>query len=663
MSKIKLFLNLYRDKKSQNTVLVILLSMLAAVVSMVLFTQDNNRILLETQITKTGFDISTSVYAGSENILGMIALAADLVGAAGGGCLIVFRNQVSEKSQVLFRLFGMKAEDLILKAALDSVLLAVPASLAGCAAGYGLFCRFTSNILQTSVWLRFVSFTGILVFFKTICFLVTIVFLGNLYADVQIYEKPAAEVLYEREGMGEEKKFFKKSFYILSAYIFINYTYASLVFHISGEVLRTSTVLFLLLSFLLFLAFRILFGKMVKRQREKQRVKQISDLSLCFLCSRSKRDALLAIVVSLGTLLLCITANIRFNLAEMIRNAYRDNMGYSSLVRVNDYKDKNKIKLKLDSCKVDYTYAYSKLMDYSELNIFANSYENGLDMGLEVSASQYESNSEIVNQCKDAPERREGNKFYALVVEEQTDGNRHFAVPKNGFLAENRFIDQCGLVVGVSTSLFGKEITFLGTLEDDQYLGLVSYNFIVNKSDWNLGIDDSWDVIFLVDLTLSQEKWLKEELKDMGCQVESASGLIDAVMELLSDYMSLIFLLAGMILLVTAAVFYTVIRADLAARKTELYLYRIFGASFSSAQAVIFREYVAIALFASLAVSFAVLVCGELYFYFGLKKHFMLSLPVSGLTMAAAVLFVFLCCNVAGWIHAKNTGLEAIRDC
>ena len=69
-----------------------------------------------------------------------------------------------------------------------------------------------------------------------------------------------------------------------------------------------------------------------------------------------------------------------------------------------------------------------------------------------------------------------------------------------------------------------------------------------------------------------------------------------------------------------------------------------------------------IALVSSLAVSFTVMVCGEFYFYLGLRKRFPLSIPITTATTALAVRFIFLCCQAAGYVNAGNAGAEIIRD-
>jgi predicted lysophospholipase L1 biosynthesis ABC-type transport system permease subunit len=190
----------------------------------------------------------------------------------------------------------------------------------------------------------------------------------------------------------------------------------------------------------------------------------------------------------------------------------------------------------------------------------------------------------------------------------------------------------------------------------------VNYSFIVNREDWEFGIDDSWSAIFFIDAAESEEEKLEDLTKDLNCHIESASKLIDELKGLVSNYLDILVLVAGMLLIVTVTIFYTVIRSDLTNRRTEMYLYRVFGASFHKAQKVIFYEYTIIALITSFAVSFTIMLCGELYFYYGLKKHFPLSIPIIIMTTAIVVLFIFLCCQMAGLENLKRTGLEAVRD-
>ena len=633
MNKFSLFLKLYRKKSVENTILFFLFSLLASAISMVLFVQNNNQSLFQYQLMQLGFgeiggqEITESfsfAYQNTENILGIIAVATILIGAGGGICLIGFRNKSIEKSIVMMHIFGMQNKDLVIKAFMDAVIYAFLSSCRGCCCGYLLFIHFTNNILQTTVELAFISFQSITVFCKTLGLIAYIVLFSNLYIDFKLTETPVAEILYQRKGSGGQRHYL----YILLAEVAGIVLYTTLFFNIKRNYIFIFGVITLFLSGILFLIFHLFFGVFTKKRRRTKKIGSAKDLSFCFLCTRNRKDALLSIVISVGTILLCFAANIIFNISGMLRSAYRDNMGYTILLCADDFKQRSQIKDCLDENGFTYTFGYSKFMEYLQLN----------DMD------------------------GEDGQFFALVIENQTDGNPHFAVPKGSFLAENYFAVRCKLTEGLKTDIFGSETVYDGKIQDNQYLSLVSYNFIVNKDDWNLGIDDSWKTIFLLDASISEEKEIENLLADFDCHIESASTLIDELKELLSDYFDILILMAAMIVLVTTTIFYTVISSDLTNRKIEIYLYRVFGASFAKSQEVIFYEYRLIALISSFAVSFTIMVCGELYFYFGLKKHCPLSLPVVAATTAIAVIFVCVCCRFAGYVNTKNTGLEVIRD-
>lgn len=620
MNRILLFLKLYRKKMMDNIILFLLFSLLAATVSMVLFVQENHAQLLLNQTAMSGLQIESGsfVFQGTENILGMIAVAAIFVGAAGSVCLIGFRNQSWKKSVVVMHLFGMTKQDLVVKALTDAVIYALFSSCAGYGLGYLLFLHFSRNILNAET----VISGSFFVFLKTLCLIVFLVFLGNLYTDLG-FAKRTVEILYQRKGSGKSHNFYLLLF-IVAGIIF----YSLSVFHVKKKYLFVTGTAAFLLAVVLFFIFHLFFGVFTKKRRKSKKVKSPGNLGFCFLCSRNKRDALLSIVISAGTILLCLASNLVFNISGMLRSAYRDNMGYTILVCVDDFSERKLVKEKLDRAGVPYTFAYSKLTDYSLLN----------DM-----------------QGKDG-------KFWALLIEEQTDGNPHFYVPEKSFLAENYFFAQCKLSEGMETDLFGDRAVCLGTLKDNQYLGLVSYNFVLNKNDWKYGVDDTWSAVFFIDATEAGEKKIAQELGSLPAHVETAASMINELVQLLSDYLDIFILLTGMLVLVTVSVFYTVIANDLTERRTELYLYRIYGASRQKAGKVIFYEYMLIAFVSSLAVSLTVSVYAELYFYLGLKKHFPLSVPIIGITTAAAAGFIFLCCKTAKYINEKRTGMEVIRD-
>lgn len=611
-------MKLYRKKLSENILLYILFSLLVVVITMVLFVQENHAVLVQNQLVLSEFL--------NENILGMIAIASMVIGVVGGFALIGFRNQSNEKSMIMMHIFGMQKKDLCLKAFIDAFLYAFLSTCLGFVLGYLLFFHFAGNKMQADIALRplSISFQSLKVFSKALALIVWIVSGANLYIDLKMTEKPIAQVLYRRAG----SKTGHHSYGIFAAEGIGMSLYTLLVFHVKRQYLFLAGLVCLLLSLVLFMVFHVFFGVFTKKRRRGQKIKKHKDLSFCFLCSRNRRDAILSIVISIGTILLCFAANMVFNTGGLLRSAYQDNLGYTILVRMDDFSQRDDVRKKLDELGFGYTFAYSKLADYSEL---------------------YHMDGE------------EG-QFWALVVDSRTDGNPHFSVPAGGFLAENYFSSRCGLLAGMKSELFGGEANFLGNPKDNQYLSLVSYNIIINKEDWKLGIDGGWNAIFLVDASLAEEKELESRLEEFSCHLESASAMIDELKDFMSDYFDILILVTVMIILVTAAIFYSVISRDLTDRKTEVYLYRVFGASYAGAQKIIFHEYTLIALISSFAVSFTIMVFGELYFYVGLKKHFPLSVPVVAITTAAAVLFVFLCCRAAGYINTKNTGLEAIRD-
>ena len=636
MGRTSLFLKLYRRKLPENFTLFLLFSIMAAAISMVLLVQKNNADFIQNQLAGTEFAGDAEgilfAYQSMENILGFIGIAAICVGAAGGACLIGFRNQSYEKSVVMMHIFGMRKKDLTVKALLDAALFSFLPSCVGFGCGYPLFLHFSGKILWPEALLpgaplqsvALLSAQSMVVFCETFGLVAFLIFFGNLYIDFRMAEKPMAQALYRRKGKGGRHD----SLYILAAEVVGILSYAVLAFHVKRNSLWAVGIVAVFLSTVLFSIFHLFFGIFAKKSRKARKVNRAKDLSFCFLCSRNKRDALLCVLISIGTIFCCLAANIGFNISGMLRSAYQDNMGFTVLVRVDDDGQEEQIKDCLDGNGFTYTFGYSKLMDYSQLK--------GMD--------------------------GEEGKFWALVIDSQTDGNPHFSVPEGNFRTEEYFAARCGVANGEASELFGSRVRSLGMLEDSQYLSLVNYSFLVNKSDWKLGIDNSWSPIFLLDVSLEEERAAGRILTGMSCHMESASGLIDEIKRMMSDYLEILLLVTGMVALVTAAVFYTVIRSDLSDRRTEVYLYRIFGASFARAQRVIFYEYILIALISSLAVSFTIMVCGEFYFYFGLKKHFPLSLPITAGATALAAAFIFLCCQAAGYANARNVGTGTIRD-
>lgn len=634
MNRISLFIKLYRKRKFDNITIFILFSLLASVISMVLLVQANNKVLFRNQLISMGilsernlFDAKTELEIAlfnTENVLGIIAMSAIIICVIGGLSLIGFRNSNAIKALVMMHICGMQKKDLILKECIDIVFFGIPSIVIGHMVGYFLFTHFTKTILASEKCIQLFSFVSILALCKSSLLVVFIILCGNLFFDLKVLDSAPATFLYNRSG---EKN---KHLYIvvLILELFGTMIYSLCIFHIEKKYIMISVMIIVLLSGALFLLFHLFFGVFTRKKRHNIKINRLKDISFCFLCSRNKRDAILAIVISVGTIILCMGANILFNVDEILRSAYRDNLGYTSIVFADNIFETEKIKTVLDNNNYVYTLGYSKLMNYSELK------------GMEL----------------------EDGQFWALIIDTQTDHNFHFMIPNGTFLGENYFESRCNLLPGEDSALFGGNVIYTGNITDNQYMSLISYNFLINKSDYHLGIDDDFHPVFMMDISEKDELSLKHLLKGYACHIDSAAELINELKMGLQKYLDILVVLVFMIVVVTATIFYTVIRQDLYKRKTEMYLYRIFGASSNKAQKIIFLEYLMISIVSAFAVSFTIMFWGEIYFYFGVGKHFPFSIPIIIFTSCVAGGFVFICCRIAGIMNEKTVGLEAIRD-
>lgn len=711
ITKIILFLKMYRGREAENIILFLLYILMSSAISMVLFVQENNSLLIADGISKSSFsetDKMSILYESTENILGIIVVITLFAGVAGVMCLIHFRNQDYVKSMVVLRIYGMREKDIIYKAGADALIYGIISCAFGYVIGYGLFKGFTRDILGTSYVLGVVSGHSVLILGKLLVFMPVLIILCNLYTDLKIINIPMVEVLYERNAEVRQKhlddwiddkdklvKCIANSKSVAFALCIFIMFYAFTAFHIDGAAFKVLIIITAIIFVFSYILFKLFFKLFADRIRENKELHTMRDITRCFMCARKRRDILLACVISMGTVLICIVSNIRFNISGILRSAYRDNMGYSILVRVDDYEDRVNVKETLNKMKISYTSAYSKLMDYSDL------------AGVE--------------------ESDDGGKFWALVIDERTDDNRHFHVPEHGAVVENYFANRCGLIeqggsygdiqgnqkynvqansgqisdeyfnseqgnsrqkneeksnneqennkqkkseqgqseqmnIGQDIKFFGGHISSWQLSDTDQYLSLVNYNVMINYNDWKLGIDEEWSPIFLIDASKLQEKMIADAVSDYDCHIESASGLIDEISQLMKDYMRIIAVTAATLILVISSVFYTLIRKDLISRRTELYLYRVFGATGSQADMVVFGEYIIIALVSSVVVTVAVLIIGELYFYYGLHKHFPFSVPILLITAGTAMIFIFACCKASGFISRKGAGVQVIRD-
>lgn len=628
MSKQELFFKLYRGKTMQNIILCILFTLLSTCIVTVLLVQANNASGMTQQVLETSFGQSNlrggSVFVvqSMENALGIIASAAVCIAAFGGLALISFRNKGDEKALIMMKMSGMNKKDLCIKALLDAAIYAIGPSIIGFFIGYGIFRHFVEYKMQIPACIELFDAGSIVALLATIFLLAVIVYGSNLIVDFSIYEKSPSEFLYGRKGKNSGKQSVALTFFeialVCAMLVCIFHVKKNVFFIFFGCIFFLSGILFFLYGLIL---------KQARRRRERTRLSHMIDLTRCFLCSRYKRNAFLAIVISIGALIVCIMANIAFNIGGVLRSAYQENLGYTVLVRERGNKQQSEIAQSLRDNEISYTCAHSKLLPYSALN------------GVSIDGM-----------------------FWALVVDEQTDENYHFSVEPGTFLVENNFANRCGLQEGTKTDIFGKTSQCVGRLNDNQYMSLVSYNFIINRDDWALDIDDDWHTIFLIDATKNQEKLLAGILSGYDVEIESASGLIDEIKEGAQFYFDVLILVAAMVILVTATIFYTIIREDLKQRMVEMYLYKIYGASNAKIYRVVSHEYIWISIMASVAVTVTVMFFGEFIIFAKLGKHFPLSLPIAGMVVVLSVAFVYVCCLAAGIMHLKKCGIEGIRD-
>lgn len=123
----------------------------------------------------------------------------------------------------------------------------------------------------------------------------------------------------------------------------------------------------------------------------------MSGISYRFLCSRHKRDAMLAATVSVGAILICVGANFIFDFSTSLRKAYSKNNGYTTVVEEPGFREQGMVQKILDKNGYLYTKGYTKEMKYEDIGV-----------------KQVEG---------------EWDEFYALVIDGQTDSSQAFQVP------------------------------------------------------------------------------------------------------------------------------------------------------------------------------------------------------------------------------------------
>lgn len=631
MRKIQLFLKLYRKQKEKSMLLLLIFICVGAVMSGTLLIQMNNEEFYNAQMNAVEAEYAVPTEQLREElvllentvevVLGSFSFGCILIGIWGGTCLFLFHTGMMQKSFAMFRIYGMKSSDFAYKAVLDGFLYGIVSGGVGILAGYGLFQYLTQKLCGAEVVLHLFSKESLQVFLEITIFLFMIAFFGSLIAGVYLYDKPLVNILNDRR----EKRRRNTHFRIAAIEAVVMFILVKQMLEGSKSYIEIMILVCGMLILLLFVVFYFIFGRITKI---RGKLNSVMGLSYRFLCVRNKRDAILASTISVGAVLICFVMNIELNFSELIRDSYRDNMGYSVAVRMDDYTKIEEVAEELERNGYLYTFVYSKLMDYADLE------------------------GEMASE----------GKFWALVIGEQTDENVHFSVRPGTFAAENYFSSYLNVNPGEQYSFFGKEILCERLLTDNQALSLVSYNILVNETDWKLGLDESWSGVFLLDLEMAEEAQLEKLLEGKGCHMETATQITDALRLLMSDYLCIVFIVGAMIVLVTGAFFYSMVLSDLNERKKELYLYRVYGASRKKALMVVFLEYLLIAWIASFSVVFVVLGIGEMYFLYMLHRHYPISGIVVVVTSLIASIFVMGCCVVAEWQNTRKNGMEIIRD-
>lgn len=556
--------------------------------------------------------------------LGIFSFAALLIVTWGGMTLFFFRNRKIACSLGICKIFGMKRQDLCLFAVTDWLILGITAGLSGSLAGFKLAEILTKRLFPDTNLLSFTPVQIAHVLFSVNLLLSVLTFGGSLSAFCAVYEKKYATLFLDREesennhpGMG-----------IFSITIFLLLLLAARLFPDAWQINNILLLICGLLAGILFCLFRFFFSFYSNCRRNRHPLRSPRDVSLCFLCSRNTRAAGLAAMISVGALLLCFAGNLIFNFSGILRESYRKNMGYTVCLRVTDWQKRTAIGQMLAENGYTYTCLYSKLMDYHELD-----------------------SCETMN-----------GKFWAAVIHEQTDNNPHFQTPRYGFLAEKFFSGQLGLKQGAFSDALGDHLQYIGELTDNQALSLISYNFLVNESDWKYDLDNSYSCVYLLDISKSEEERLRQLSDTLPCETETASELVDTLCQTMKTYFSIVILMFVMLLAITTAFYFTTIQSDLRQRETEFLLYRIYGASKQTVKGIFLGEYLWIGFIASFCVIFVEMLLFELFFYFFLRRHYPLSLPVLLITTLFVNGFIFLCCTAANLQVSHNRQTEIIRD-
>lgn len=627
MNKMNFFLKWYRQHKWRCFMLFMVFVFAGSVMTGTLLVSENNSYFYMAQSQESvhnTIDSSMLVYKQAEHILSIFSIVSILIIVWGGFTLLLFQDLSMEKTFAMCKVYGMKKRDLIDKALIDFFVYGIISGVFGGISGYWLFLYLSSFVCKISAKIRFFSVAMAGVVLQEILILSTVAFFGSLICGSYVYNKHIMNVVYQRN---EYTRYHFFDFVHFTG-ILILLVEVLLIFSKSIQYVISVLVVTAIIVFLLYIIFSFIFKEYISKKRSQKSLQNMWGLSNRFLCSHNKKDAILAATISIGAVLICFIMNIKFNFSGIITDSYRDNMGYSVGVRMLDWDETGKIENILDENGYRYTLLYSKLMPYGSLH------------GLEDAKGE----------------------FWVAIVGKQTDGNQHFFVPKGTFAVENYFSSYLNINKGDTSGIFGKKMLCNRIISEVQALSLVNFSVLVNEKDWGFELDESFSPIFLLDVENKQINMLKKTLNNMLCEVQTASMIADSLQEIFSKYISVVIIVGSMLVLVTATFFYSMIQNDLSARRTEIFLYQIYGASRKKSKWIIYQEYIIIALISSFSVVFVIMVLGEFFFFFFLHRHYPMSVLVVLVTTLVVACFVMLCCIIAEKVDERNRQIELIRD-
>lgn len=634
MRRLSFFLKFYKTQKMRFLSLVLIFAFAAAILSCSLLVYRNNDAYAQVRLEELSKenalvegDIQTAkdMFDLMERVMTVFAFGSILIAVWGCTSILFFRNISMQKSHAMLRIFGMQKKDIFIRAWVEGAAFGLLGSIPGIMGGYGLFVHLSRKLCNTESSIPMFSIEMLQVLCAVMIVLTLIAFFGSFISGLFIYESSIVTMLYGREA-GKRKRTYP--FYGIVEFTLL-YALATALFFRNWAHINWMLVICCVTLLLLFTAFYIVF-RMMRRQKNKGKkvLENVSGISLRFLYVRSRRDAILAATVSVGAIIICIALNILFDFSGVLRGAFSKNGGYTTVVTVPGIEGGGKVGEILDKNGYLYTMGYYKSTGYSQLGIrIPEDATDGVDI---------------------------------LLIEKQTDGNKNFQVEKGCFAAEGYSIYRCDLKMREDSDVFGKRLTYNKHI--DLTGTMLNYGIIMNREDWVLGFDNTWDTIYMIDLDKEWEGKLQGLLRGEICEINTASSIVDEWIKLLSDYWSVVAATGAMLVLVTGTFFYSMVRSDLLTRKKEMYLYQIYGASRKKAFQVVYLEYVMIAWISSFCVLLVCAIIGGTLYKIILASNYPLSAPTVLLTVSAVTLFVLACCYTAQWINFIGEKTEIIRD-